>query len=312
VAELDDSTWTTENSEIIAENNFAFDQNGQVVSINSAINGAIGLVAPNFVDWVDRGGIRTFEQTSMGDVGVGIGKWLSNVLIGVANLGIQAAPGMGLTQRLAGQSIAIPSWEYSDGEIGVAAALDVTTLVAGPLVAGIRRPEQLAAVDSRSSALYTNTRAALEADLAAEAAAAVRLRGEIAANSGKALQGNLSDVWRMRDTARGTAIESHLAVTEYKDWFNVGQLNNGKFPLVDFQNGSTLVSLKSVNTNGSTWMTRMQDHIYDLGRNGATVSGRPATMVLDVRVQPGGLKAAQPLINYGRQNGVTVIIKEFK
>jgi uncharacterized repeat protein (TIGR01451 family) len=39
VAELDESTWTTDESEIIADDNFAFDQNGQVVSINSAING---------------------------------------------------------------------------------------------------------------------------------------------------------------------------------------------------------------------------------------------------------------------------------
>jgi len=35
-------------------------------------------------------------------------------------------------------------------------------------------------------------------------------------------------------------------------------------------------------------------------------------MVLDIRVEPGGIKAAQSLIAYGRQNGVTVIIREFK
>ena len=132
------------------------------------------------------------------------------------------------------------------------------------------------------------------------------------ANTGRALQGDLAAVWKLRDTARGNAIESHLASTDYKDWFWVGKENNGYFPLVDFQNGNTLVSLKSVNTNGSTWMTRMQDHIYDLGTNGATVDGRAASMALDLRVQPGGMKAALPLINYGRQNGVTVIVKEFK
>jgi len=121
-----------------------------------------------------------------------------------------------------------------------------------------------------------------------------------------------AEVWNLKPTARGTAIESQLAQTEYKDWFNVGQLNNGKFPLVDFQNGNTLVSLKSVDTTGSTWLTRMQDHIYDLGKNGATVNGNPATMVLDLRVQPGGSAAAQSLIQYGAKNNVTVIVKEFK
>ncbi len=123
---------------------------------------------------------------------------------------------------------------------------------------------------------------------------------------------NLAEVWNLSPTARGTAIESHLAQTEYKEWFNVGQLNNGKFPLVDFQNGNVLVSVKSVDTTGSTWLSRMQDHIYDLGANGATVNGNPARMILDLRVQPGGAAAAQPLIQYGAKNNVTVIIKEFK
>jgi hypothetical protein len=72
------------------------------------------------------------------------------------------------------------------------------------------------------------------------------------------------------------------------------------------------ISLKSVDTTGSTWLARMQDHIYDLGTNGAKVNGNPATMVLDLRVQPGGSAAAQSLIQYGAKCNVTVIIKEFK
>lgn len=36
IAELDNSNWTTSNSEISAPNNFAFDQDGEVISINSA------------------------------------------------------------------------------------------------------------------------------------------------------------------------------------------------------------------------------------------------------------------------------------
>ena len=131
-------------------------------------------------------------------------------------------------------------------------------------------------------------------------------------DSGTVLQGNLAEVWKQPPTVRGIAIESHLAATEYKDWFNVGQLNNGKFPLVDFQKGNTVISLKSVDTTSSAWMARMQNHIDDLVLNGVTVNGMPANMRLDIRVQPGGLQAAQPLIEYGKRNGVAVSIKEFK
>lgn len=82
--------------------------------------------------------------------------------------------------------------------------------------------------------------------------------------------------------------------------------------MVDFQNGNTLVSLKSVDTTGSTWLGRMKEHIVDLGSSRATVNGEPAKMVLDVRVQPGGAAVAQQLVQYGARNNVTVIIKEFK
>jgi len=102
-----------------------------------------------------------------------------------------------------------------------------------------------------------------------------------------------------------------LAGSDYKDWFHVGELKEGKFPLVDFQKDNNLVSLKTVDTRGATWLGRMQGHIDDLATSGATVNGNPANMILDLRVQPGGADVAQSLINYGRQQGVIVIIKEF-
>ncbi|KAB5617804.1 hypothetical protein F7234_25070 [Pseudomonas putida] len=52
--------------------------------------------------------------------------------------------------------------------------------------------------------------------------------------------------------------------------------------------------------------------IIDLGANGAKVNGVPATMVLDLRVQPGGLAAAKWLIEFGREYNVKVVVKEFK
>ena len=118
-------------------------------------------------------------------------------------------------------------------------------------------------------------------------------------------------MWGMKATDRGNAIESALAKTDYKDWFNVGATQRGFFPLVDFQKGNTLVSLKTVDTAGSTWMGRMQAHIEDLGTRGATVGGNPADMVLDLRVQPGGAGAAQSLVDYGTDFGVTVRISEY-
>ena len=126
---------------------------------------------------------------------------------------------------------------------------------------------------------------------------------------------NLADVWTLKPTERGSTIESYLAKNDYSPesgWYNVGAERNGYFPLVDFQNGNTLVSLKSVDTTGTTWLNRMQDHIIDLGTNGAKVNGVPASMALDLRVQPGGAAAAKSLIEFGREYNVTVIVKEFK
>ncbi len=118
-------------------------------------------------------------------------------------------------------------------------------------------------------------------------------------------------LWKLAETTRGATIEDYLAATEYRGWFRVGELQKGKFPLVDFQKGNNLVSLKTVETTGSSWLGEMQKHILDLGTRGATVNGGPAKMILDLRVQPGGAAAAQSLVGYGRQYGVTVIVKEF-
>lgn len=120
-----------------------------------------------------------------------------------------------------------------------------------------------------------------------------------------------SGVRRLGATARGTTIENRLAATEYSGWFRAGQLDNGTFPLIDFQKGNKLVSLKTVDTTGSTWLGRMQGHIDDSATSGATVNSNPANMILDIRVQPGGAGAAQQLIGYGQRQGVTVVVKEF-
>jgi filamentous hemagglutinin len=55
----------------------------------------------------------------------------------------------------------------------------------------------------------------------------------------------------------------------------------------------------------------MQKHIEDLGTRGATVNDQPATMILDLRVQPGGAIAAKSLVAHGNKFEVRVIIKEY-
>jgi filamentous hemagglutinin len=103
-----------------------------------------------------------------------------------------------------------------------------------------------------------------------------------------------------------------LAATEYNDWFHVGAEDGGTFPLVDFAQGDTAVSLKSADTTGKSWLADMKNHIEDLGTRGVIVNDHATTnVVLDLRVQPGGAEAAQSLIDYGAQFGVRVIIKEY-
>ncbi len=129
----------------------------------------------------------------------------------------------------------------------------------------------------------------------------------------KALQERITtSVWSEPDVIRGRLIHEKLAKTEYKDWHPVGEEAGGTFDLVDFQKGLDLVSVKSVNTAGATWMRRMKAHIRDLHTRGATVDGQPANMILDIRVPRGGAAAAEPLFRYGRKYNVTVVIKEIR
>jgi hypothetical protein len=119
-------------------------------------------------------------------------------------------------------------------------------------------------------------------------------------------------VWSEISTRRGVIVEERLAKTDYQDWYHVGAEGNGQFPLIDFQKANNLASVKTVDTAGKSWMADMRAHIRDLSTRGATVNGRPANMILDIRVPPGGVVPAQSLIGYGKSRGVTVIIKEIR
>ena len=124
--------------------------------------------------------------------------------------------------------------------------------------------------------------------------------------------GAVTSVWNKPGIARGIEIERVLAKTEYAGWNHVGAENKGKFDLVDFQKGNNLVSLKSADTtsNSSSWIYKIRGHIRQLEGAGE-VAGSPANMILDLRVPPGGSLAASSVVDFGRQRGVTVIVKEF-
>jgi len=127
------------------------------------------------------------------------------------------------------------------------------------------------------------------------------------------------DVWDIDPKVRGREIETYLTETDYKDWQRSDDFINPKtnepfksnnFPKIDFQQGNNVVSLKTVNTNGVSWMNDMKNHITDLDKTKITVSGQPANKILDIRVQPGGYDEAKSLIKFGSDNNIIVVIKE--
>ena len=70
--------------------------------------------------------------------------------------------------------------------------------------------------------------------------------------------------------------------------------------------------MKAIDTQGSSWLGRMQEYIDVFGQPGSVlISGQIPTKVLDIRVQPGGVAAAQSLVDYGAANNMIVIIREF-
>ncbi len=142
----------------------------------------------------------------------------------------------------------------------------------------------------------------------------------------------LSDhVWSEDPVIRGEQIERYLTDTDYAGWQNTNflrnpatatpeepfgalVLNGENFPLIDFQRGLDVVSLKTVDTNGLSWRTRMADHAKDLNVRSITVDGVAAIKTLDIRVQPGGFNAAQQWADSvrARYPRVTINVGEFR
>lgn len=86
------------------------------------------------------------------------------------------------------------------------------------------------------------------------------------------------------------------------------------FPLIDFHLGDKVLSLKTVDTNGITWVSRMRTHIYYLGNRGVASDGiivSKANRTLDICVQPGGMTDAMILKPFVNAVGINLIIKEY-
>jgi hypothetical protein len=124
------------------------------------------------------------------------------------------------------------------------------------------------------------------------------------------------DVWTLKPTDRGKAIEKQVAEKEYREadgWYNVGQEYGGTFPLVDFQHGQTALSLKTLDPRLKYAGRDLFNHIRKLDETDIRINGQPAQKVLDIRVPTGELNAGiiARLQKYGSARGVTVIAKEY-
>ncbi len=121
------------------------------------------------------------------------------------------------------------------------------------------------------------------------------------------------EVWALSPLTRGVAIEDALAATEYASWYHIGAEMNGYFPLVDFQLGNKLVSLKTVDPGSPTAISRMENEIRNLADSGAFVDGvgSPTQLIMDIRVPPGQEQLLASLVKFGEDLGVAVTIMSF-
>ncbi|MDB2387496.1 hypothetical protein N9W21_09225 [Shewanella sp.] len=137
------------------------------------------------------------------------------------------------------------------------------------------------------------------------------------------------NVWApgVRPVDRGRQIQAELAKTEYQQWGNTdfyeivdpvtGQSKKvvaQNFPLIDFELDGMVVSLKTINTIGTRWLTDMDYHMRDLANRGIWSDGvlvPSSNRILDIRVQPGGLADTSKLESMAVKHGITIKISEY-
>jgi len=118
-----------------------------------------------------------------------------------------------------------------------------------------------------------------------------------------------AEVWGRHQFDRGVRIESHLAATEYQDWYRVGAERGGFFELLDFQKGNNVVSLKTSNSTSAATFESLEAHIDDLAIR-PLVNGVPANAMLDLRV-PKGMESQYSRLRTYASGRVRVEIQGF-
>lgn len=128
--------------------------------------------------------------------------------------------------------------------------------------------------------------------------------GRTARNAGSRAAGDLDSF------TRGVVIEHRLAARDYANWGHMGVQHGGHFPLIDFAQGTAVVSVKTVDRrNMSAAIPELQDHIEHLANRGITIGGVPATSrALDIRVRAGKGAELASLQEFGDALGVRVTI----
>lgn len=86
------------------------------------------------------------------------------------------------------------------------------------------------------------------------------------------------------DKIRGVAIENHLAKNDYDGWTPIGRADRNKFPLIDFQKGSEVVSLKTANSFYKANVQFLNEHMIELLQRTEVNDMPPTKRTLDLRV----------------------------
>ena len=179
---------------------------------------------------------------------------------------------------------------------------------------GLATPKQVADAlrDTKIYEISGNARRsgglANNADIA-DLGAAIGKHVEPGARGAVSVDPAISDaLWTLPADLRGVLIERALGSSVYKDWFNVGALDHGFFPQVDFASRPSgalqadLVSVKSINPmtkafHGSTPYT-LSEHVTDIvtaSHNAARATGTYRTVTVDIRIPPGNAVAGREL-----------------
>ncbi len=130
-----------------------------------------------------------------------------------------------------------------------------------------------------------------------------------ASQHGRLKEYALSRIWELEDRIRGIAVQRHLAVSEYSNWYPIGDELNGFFPLIDFQTGTRVGSLK---TTRVVDLAELREHLDDLAAASIFVGDVPAERVLDVRIAPWlSASSFEEVVSYGNELGITVLVRNF-